>query len=247
MKISLITATFNSSLTVTDTLQSVAKQTHPDIEHIIIDGNSSDETLDIIKKFPHVQKVVSEKDKGIYDAMNKGITLASGDIIGIINSDDYYANERVIEKIAAAFNDQSIDMVYGDMQYIDKNNSSKIIRNWKAGEYSASAFYYGWMPPHPTLFVRKKIYDQVGLFNITLKSSADYELMIRLFVKHQFNSRYLPELLVKMRAGGFSNASFANRLRANKEDHLAWKLNGLRPAILTRFLKPIRKIFQFRP
>ncbi|MEO8583051.1 MAG: glycosyltransferase family 2 protein, partial [Flavitalea sp.] len=195
LKISLITATYNSYLTVTDTLKSVATQTHPDIEHIIIDGESVDNTLSIVKKFPHVHTVVSEKDKGLYDAMNKGIALATGDVVGIINSDDFYAADDVIEKVAVAFQNPSVDMVYGDMQYVDKDNPSRIIRDWKAGPYRNAAFYYGWMPPHPTLFVRRSAYDLVGNFNTTLRTSADYELMIRLFVKHNLKSFYIPELL----------------------------------------------------
>ncbi len=245
MVISIITATYNSSATVEDTLLSVKNQQGVSVEHIIVDGGSKDNSLDIIKQFPHVTKIISEPDNGIYDAMNKGLALATGDIVGILNSDDVYTHEHVLEKIAGIFEDEKVDVCYADLQYVQQNNLDKIVRNWKAGQFSARSFYWGWMPPHPTVFVRRHVYDKVGDFNTILKSAADYELLLRIFVKSDFNIGYLPEYIVKMRAGGISNASLKNRLRANGEDKKAWKLNELTPYFFTCYIKPLRKVFQF--
>jgi glycosyltransferase involved in cell wall biosynthesis len=245
MKISIITATYNSAATVKDTLTSVRNQDHPDIEHIIIDGSSVDDTLAIVKTFPHVVKCVSEKDKGIYDAMNKGIGLATGEVIGILNSDDIYTRSSVLSAVARAFADPAVKTVYADLEYVHASNPHKTLRTWKAGSFRKENFYYGWMPPHPTFFVRKEIYDQVGVFNLSLRSAADYEIMIRILLKHGIPAHYIPGVMVKMRAGGMSNASLLNRLRANAEDRLAWKLNDLRPYFFTLYIKPLRKIPQF--
>ncbi len=245
MKISIITATYNSSLTVRDTLNSIQNQDYPDIEHIIVDGKSSDDTLQIVSEFKHVSKVLSEKDKGIYDAMNKGITAATGDVIGILNSDDVYNSPHIISTVAKTFSDSNIKTSYADLQYVQTNNLDKVVRTWKAGNFSKRNFYYGWMPPHPTFFVRREVYDEVGLFNISLRSASDYELMLRILIKHAIPTHYIPQVIVKMRAGGMSNASFKNRINANKEDRLAWKLNGLEPHFFTLYAKPIRKISQF--
>jgi len=245
MKISIITATYNSAATVRDTLNAVKEQDYADVEHIIIDGMSTDDTLTIVSGFPHVAKVVSEKDKGIYDAMNKGIGLATGEIIGILNSDDLYIDHTVLSAIAQVFADPAVMTVYADLQYIDAGDVNRIRRTWVAGPFKKKNFYYGWMPPHPTFFVRKEVYRQTGLFCSDLRSAADYELMLRILLKYGFSVRYLPRVIVKMRMGGMSNASLNNRLRANKEDRLAWKLNGLKPNFFTLYLKPLRKVHQF--
>ena len=245
MKISIITATYNSAATVGDTLQSIAGQTYPDIEHIIIDGLSKDNTLEIVKQFVHPAIISSEKDKGIYDAMNKGIRKATGEVIGILNSDDFYNGNTIISKVMELFSDPLVDAVYGDLQYVKQEDSSKIVRTWKAGPFSKKSFYYGWMPPHPTFFVRKKAYEQFGYFNLALQTAADYEIMLRFLFKNDMLVKYLPEVLVKMRTGGASNASLLRRLKANREDRLAWQLNGLQPKFFTLTLKPLRKINQF--
>lgn len=245
MKVSIITATYNSSATVTDTLTCISEQEHKDIEHIIIDGGSTDNTLDIVGRFSHVAKIVSGKDKGIYDAMNKGISLATGAVIGILNSDDVYTDPAVLSDIARAFQDPAVMTVYADLQYVYPDDLNRIQRTWRSGGFSKRNFYYGWMPPHPTFFVRKEVYEQGGLFNADLRSAADYELMLRVLVKMGMPAYYLPRVIVKMRAGGMSNASLGNRLHANKEDRLAWKLNNLKPYFFTLYLKPLRKIHQF--
>jgi len=245
MKISIVTATYNSAATVADTLECIRRQDHPDVEHIIVDGGSKDETLDIVRRFPHVARMVSGKDKGIYDAMNKGIGLATGDIIGILNSDDIYTDETVLSLVARAFADDSVMTVYADLQYVYPDDLNRIQRTWRTGRFKKNNFYYGWMPPHPTFFVRREVYDRAGLFNLDLRSAADYELMLRILLKLGMTAQYIPKVIVKMRAGGMSNASLFNRLRANKEDRMAWKINGLRPYFFTLYLKPVRKISQF--
>jgi len=245
MTISIITATYNSAATVRDTLECVAAQDYGSVEHIIVDGLSKDNTLSIVSEFPHVSKVLSEKDKGIYDAMNKGVGLASGDVIGILNSDDFYCSPQVLSLVMTAFQDPAVDAVYGDLHYVHQQNTAKITRKWKAGRFRANNFYFGWMPPHPAFFVRRKVYEQAGVFNTSLRSAADYELMLRVLLKHKMKAAYIPEVLVKMRAGGMSNASLKNRLRANNEDRQAWELNQLKPYFFTIWLKPVRKIFQF--
>lgn len=245
MKISIITATYNSSATIRDTLDVIAAQRHPDIEHIIVDGDSKDNTLDIIASYTHVSKLIVGKDDGIYDAMNKGIHVATGDIIGILNSDDVYTDDRVLSDVAAAFANPRVMAVYADLQYVDAVDLGKIRRRWVSGPFKRNNFYYGWMPPHPTFFVRREVYEQAGVFNLELRSAADYELMLRILVKLNITAHYIPRVIVKMRAGGMSNASLFNRLRGNKEDRLAWKLNGLKPYFFTLYLKPLRKIHQF--
>jgi len=244
MKISIITATYNSAATITDTLRSVGEQTHEDKEHVIVDGLSKDETLSIVAQFPHVTKCRSEKDKGIYDAMNKGLTMVTGDIVAILNSDDFYENESVLSKVAKAFEDPTVQVVYGDLVYINPAKNNRITRYWKAGTYSLSSFHYGWMPPHPAFFVRRLVYEQLGNFNASLSCSADYEIILRMLLKHRLKAVYLPETMVRMREGGISNASLKHRWRANREDHKAWQLNGLKPYFFTLYLKPFRKIFQ---
>ncbi|HTQ65524.1 MAG TPA: glycosyltransferase family 2 protein [Puia sp.] len=245
MKVSIITATYNSAATVNNTLSCIQFQDHPDIEHIIVDGLSSDDTLKIVNRFPHIAKIISEKDEGIYDAMNKGIRCASGEIIGILNSDDVYTDEHVLSTIASVFENKEIDACYADLQYVRQNDSSKIVRTWKSGYFSGDSFYWGWMPPHPTFFVRRSVYEKVGLFNTMLKSAADYEMMLRILVKYKITVHYIPKVIVKMSTGGMSNVSVRNRIKANQEDRLAWKLNGLRPYFFTLYLKPLRKVSQF--
>jgi glycosyltransferase involved in cell wall biosynthesis len=247
MKISIITATYNSASTVRDTLTCIASQQYLNIEHIIVDGVSKDNTLAIVGEFSHIAKTISEKDKGIYDAMNKGVQLATGEVIGILNSDDFYTNSEVLSKVATAFDDPAVDAVYGDLQYVKADNTDVVTRTWKSGMFKRKNLYYGWMPPHPTFFVRRKVYEKCGLFNTTLRSAADYELMLRVLLKFDTRVQYIPEVLVKMRGGGMSNASFKNRLRANKEDAMAWKLNGLKPYFFTMWFKPLRKVLQFNP
>lgn len=246
MQVSIITSTYNSAATVADTLVSVEKQTYlNNIEHIIVDGLSIDVTLNIVKHFNHVKKVVSEKDNGIYDAMNKGIDIAEGEIIGILNSDDFYAHENVIEEVVEIFTKTNCDAVYGDLIFVHPEHPQKILRKWIAGGYDEKLFLKGWMPPHPTFFVKKEVYNKLGKFNKTLKSSADYELLLRFMFVNKIKVQYLPDVLVHMRSGGQSTKSLGNRIKAHKEDYLAWSLNDIKPKWYTLFFKPARKIMQF--
>ena len=245
MKVSIITITYNSEPTLKDTIESVINQTYKNIEYILIDGGSTDETLSIIKSYGNkISTLISEKDTGLYDALNKGISLATGDVIGILHSDDFYTNNHVIQHIVSSFSNSPVDAVYADLYYVDKINTNQIHRKWKAGIYKEGMFFNGWMPPHPTFFVKRSIYETCGNFNLNLTSSSDYELMLRFIHKHKIKLAYLPEFIIKMRVGGKSNVSLKNRVKANKEDRLAWELNNVKPYFYTLYLKPLRKIIQ---
>jgi glycosyltransferase len=245
MKVSIITTAFNSEATIRDTLESVSRQDYPDIEHVVIDAGSTDRTVEIVRQFPHVSIIVSEVDHGIFHGMNKGLNVCTGDVICFLNSDDWYPQDDVISQVVNILNKNKVQVVYGDLQYVDRFNIQKIARTWRSGKFKRNALYYGWMPPHPTFFAKKEVYELVGLFNTSLRNAADYELMLRVLLKHEINASYLPQVLVKMRRGGFSNAKLVHRLRANSEDFKAWQINGLKPKMFTRYLKPLRKLPQF--
>lgn len=246
MKVSIITVAYNAEDTIEDTLKSLAAQDYPDIEHILIDGGSTDATLDIVRKYEaNIEKIVSEPDNGIYDAMNKGLALCSGELIGILNSDDTYADGSVISDVVGTLRASSADALYADLDYVDRNNPEKVVRHWVSGPYKRSAFLRGWMPPHPAFFLKKSAYDAYGNFNTDLRTSADYELMLRMLYKHRLEAVYLNKVIVKMKTGGQSNVSFRNRLKSNREDRAAWLINGLKPRPGTFVLKPLRKIGQF--
>jgi glycosyltransferase len=176
--------------------------------------------------------------------MNKGIRLAQGDIIGILNADDFYTSANVLAKVAEVFEDPTVDACYGDLQYVDRANTGKIVRHWRSGPFSLKKFYWGWMPPHPTFFARRLVYERYGLFNLGLGDSADYELMLRFLLKHQIRTVYIREVLVKMRTGGISS-SLRNRLQANRMNRNAWILNGLESYPWTMWLKPLQKLSQW--
>ena len=246
IKLSIITVSFNSVNTIKDTIESIMSQDYSNIEYIVIDGGSSDGTVDIVKKYSdYVTHYLSEKDKGIYDAMNKGINLASGEIIGILNSDDFYPNSFVLSNVVKTFKKYDCDAVYGDLVYVKANDISKIKRYWKAGKYDTKKIKNGWMLPHPTFFVRKEIYVKHGLYDTDLKSAADYKMILNLLYKQNIIVYYIPMILVNMRLGGTSNRSLLNRIRANKEDGLAWTKNQLNKPSLIRFKKPLQKLKQF--
>ncbi len=247
MKISIITITYNSQQTVEDTIKSVTSQDYPDIEYLIIDGKSRDATLSIANKYRNkISKIISEKDQGLYDALNKGIRHATGDVIGLLHSDDLYADEKVISKVAEKFKaDPHLQGLYADLVFVNRNDLNKVMRTWKSGNYHEDAFLKGWMPPHPTFFVKRNCYEKFGNFNIKLKLSADYELMLRFIHKNKIKIAYLPETIVKMRMGGVSNVSFFVKLKANFEDKTAWRLNGIKPGTLTMFKKPLSKLGQY--
>jgi len=243
--ISVVTPAHNAADTLAHCITSVASQTYP-AEHLIIDGASSDGTSELVNRLlPESGTFVSEPDQGIYDAMNKGISRARGEIIGILNADDFYANRHVLQTVAALFRDETVASCYGDLNYVSAEDSNLVLRYWKAGDYTRKSFYWGWMPPHPTFFVRRSIYEQFGTFNLGLGSSADYELLLRFLLRHNIPSVYIPELLVTMRSGGTSNRTLLNRLSAHFMDYKAWKVIGLTPYPWTILCKPLRKIPQF--
>lgn len=246
MKISIITVVFNGEQTIRDCIESVLGQSYRDIEYIIIDGKSTDKTPEIVKSYgTKIAVFRSENDNGIYDAMNKGIALASGDVIGILNADDFYSDAFVIEKIVAELKKTQADGIYGDLIYVDGKNIQSIKRYWKSGTFRQSKFLYGWMPPHPTFFLRRASYEQFGHYRTDLGSAADYELMLRMMYKYKIKVAYLPEIVTVMRVGGVSNKNIGNRLKANKTDRVAWELNELKPYWFTGWMKPIRKVLQF--
>ena len=245
MKISIITVTFNSAATVRETLESVAIQNYPNIEHIIIDGASKDNTLEIVKEFPHIAKIVSEPDKGIYDAMNKGILQATGDIIGILNSDDIFSATTILTDVVKVFlADNSIGAVYGNISFFKTENPEKIVRFWKTKPYYDNFFNDGEVPPHPALFVRKKVYDTIGIYYPHFKISSDYEFMFRMFKVHQYKNFFIDKVIVKMRMGGESTKSWKNIIIGNKEVLLAWKMNSIIPPLKFYYLRPLKKIRQ---
>lgn len=243
MKISIITSVFNNEATIRDAIESVISQTYPDIEYIIIDGGSKDGTIEIIKEYSHViTHFISEPDRGIYDGLNKGLGLATGDIIGFLHSDDLYPDNTTISTIMQAFAD-NIDGVYGDLVYTSKNDISKILRYWKSKPFSPKLLKYGWMPAHPTLFLRRSIYQQHGLFDLHFKIAADYDFMLRI-LKSDLKIDYLPKILYKMRIGGESNKSLKNIIRKSQEDFHAIKKNRI-GGIEILLLKNLTKIKQF--
>ena len=246
MKVSIVTPTFNSSKEIEDCLTSVNSQTCCDIEHIIVDGGSKDGTLDIVEKYRgnRISIVISEHDNGIYDAMNKGIKAVTGDIVGILNSDDIYGNEQVIENVVKVITVNNVDSCYSDLVYVDRQNIDKRIRYWKSGNFYKERFKKGWMPPHPTFFAKKSVYEQYGLLNLDFPLAADYELMLRFLYKYEISTAYIPIVLVKMRTGGTSQP-WLYTAKAVIENYKAWKINGIHTNIFTFILKPLSKTLQF--
>ena len=247
MKISIVTAVFNRVGTVADALRSVGTQSYHNVEHIIQDGGSTDGTLDLIRQLTDSSsKLVSEPDAGIYEAINKGISRASGDIIGLMHSDDFFADDDVLNRVAEAFRNQEIDGVYGDLEYVSACNTSKIVRHWRSGPYCANHLKRGWMPPHPTLYLRREVFDRWGLYDTSMSIAADYEAMLRYLVKGKIRLAYIPDVMVKMRVGGESNRSLSRILRKSREDYIAlrrYDVGGVR----TLMLKNFSKLKQFLP
>ena len=217
MKISIITVVRNNASTIKDTIDSVLKQTYSNVEYIVIDGSSTDGTIEIIQGYKkYIKKFISEKDKGVYDAMNKGINLATGDVIGLLNGDDVYFDETVLQNVANAFKKNESDCVYGDLYYVERNNLDEIVRYWKSSKFKKGSFARGWHPPHPTFFLKKEVYSKYGLYDIEMKVSADFDLMLRLLEKYNITSHYLPTILVRMRTGGMSNKTIKNIIISNQ-------------------------------
>ncbi len=216
MLVSIITVSFNSADTIRDTICSVLDQTYKHIEYIIIDGGSTDGTVDIVKSYgDKITTFISEPDKGIYDAMNKGIKLASGEIVGILNSDDIYARDSVVEAIAKAISERRVDACYSDCVCVDRINTGRIVRYWKSCEYKEGLFKKGWMPAHPTFFVKRWVYEKYGGFDLSLPTALDYEILFRFMEKFKIKTCYIPEVLVRMRSGGVSNKGVFNIFKQN--------------------------------
>lgn len=243
MKITIITVTYNSASTLAATLQSVASQDYKNIEHLVIDGGSRDGTLDIVARHgQHVARTISERDKGIYDAMNKGMALATGDFIGFLNSDDILASEYSISRLAlAALN---ADAVYGNLEYVSENDLNRVVRRWHAGAYNPNRLYFGWMPPHPTFYICRRLMQEVGNFDTSMCIAADYEYILRCLTSRSLRVQYVDDVLVKMRLGGVSNRSFKTILQKSREDLRAmrrYRVGGWG----TLAAKNLSKVFQF--
>ena len=248
MKISIITVTFNSSSVINNCLDSVKAQKYDNIEHIIIDGGSTDGTLLLLEsKREQLAALVSEPDKGIYDAMNKGIKIATGDIIGFLNSDDFYASNEIVSKVARVFKDKpSVDACYADLIYTDQIDTTKNIRYWKSGKFIPGSFSKGWCPPHPTFFVRRSIFERFGSFDLNYSIASDVDLMTRFLEVHKINVFYIPEIWVKMRMGGTTNKNLKNIWTQNKEIIFSLKKNNLQVNIISFFFhKVISRSKQF--
>ncbi|MBT3068368.1 glycosyltransferase family 2 protein [Rhodoferax sp. U11-2br] len=247
MKISVITVCYNSDETIGHTLRSVREQTYGNIEHIIVDGGSKDTTLAVVAtEGQHVAKIVSERDEGIYDAMNKGITLATGEIVGFINADDFYASTSVLADVAAAFSKSGADSCYGDLCYVSQTDSTRVVRYWRSKDFVPGAFDEGWCPPHPTFFVRQSVYKRLGGFDLSFKIAADFELMARYLEAARITSYYIPEVLVKMRLGGTTNRSLSNIFKQNAEIRRALSKIGRRSSMVSFVLnKLVSRAIQF--
>lgn len=243
--ISIVTVCLNAERHIASCLDSVAGQTVA-AEHIVVDGGSTDRTLAILQASGNSRvSVVSEPDDGMYDALNKGIARASGDIVGLLHADDYFAGDSVLARVQSSFADPAVASCYGDLEYVDNEPPNKVVRYWRSGGFSKKRFLWGWMPPHPTFFVRREVYERLGGFRLDLGTAADYELMLRYLYKHEIGARYIPEVLTRMRVGGQSNINMRARLRANRMDRLAWSKNDLTPYPWTIPLKPLRKLGQW--
>lgn len=250
MKISIITASYNSGKTIRHTVESVLRQTYPDFEYIVVDGGSTDNSIDVVKEyqvaFKGRLKWISEKDKGIYDAMNKGIRMATGDVVGILNSDDFYTDENVLRTVADNFVNHSVDAVYGDIHFVRDADLGKCVRYYSSRLFSPFWLRFGFMPAHPSFYCKKEVYDKAGSYSLDYKIGSDYEMMVRLFKKHKIVAKYIAKDFVTMRTGGASNTNVRSRLTLIKEDVKACRDNGLYTNSLLICLKYLYKIFEFR-
>ncbi len=247
MKISVITTTYNSASTVQDTIESVGRQVFDgEVEYIIIDGGSTDATLDIVGQYPGlVTKVISEPDSGLYDAMNKGLRLATGDVVGILNSDDFYTSDDVLATIAGEFERKEVDAVYGDVHFVRPDNLDKCVRYYSSSMFSPFFLRFGFMPAHPSFYVRRECYEQYGLYDTSYRIASDYDMMVRLFYKYKITYSYIKRDMVTMRTGGLSTKNLKNRMLITSEDVKACRRNGLYSNVAMISLKYLYKIFEF--
>lgn len=243
-KISLVTVTFNAENTIGRCIESVISQDYKNVEYIIIDGGSTDNTIRIIDQYrDHIDHFISGPDKGTYDAMNKGIELACGNIIGTLNADDYFADSDVLSTVAKTFDCQNVDIVYGDLDYVNKQG--KVIRKWRSKKYSQGMFNWGWMPPHPTFYCKKEIFNKLGPYSLEYGTAADYDLMVRFIHFRKVKAFHIKKVMIKMEHGGISNKSYTNRVKALYNDFKIMRNNGILIPIVAIILKPMRKIMQF--
>lgn len=250
IKVSIITTTYNSAETIASTIESVLSQTYSNIEYWIIDGNSSDGTLEIIKnyenRFNGRLHYLSEKDAGIYDAMNKGISRSSGDVVGILNSDDYFTSNDIIENVAKAFSDMKLDAVYGDIHFINGNHPDKIVRYYSSAMFKPFWLRFGFMPAHPSFYVRRSVYEKYGKYSLDYKIASDYDMMVRLFHKFKIRAKYIKRDFVTMRTGGVSTKNIKNRILITREDVKACRRYGLYTNMAFISIKYLYKIFEFK-
>lgn len=245
MKISIVTICYNAETYLEEALNSFFSQDYSNKELVIIDGGSRDKTLDILNKYKsQFGYFVSEKDNGLYDALNKGINNTSGEFVGILHADDLLAYPQVLTDVANQLLKSKADALYADLNYVQLDGQT-VHRKWISGSFKKSNFLKGWMPPHPTFFAKKVLFEKYGNYNTQFKQAADYELMLRFLYKSEISVTYLPKVISSMRVGGKSNVSIKNRLYANKEDYLAWKINNLKPPFGFRLIKPLSKLNQF--
>ena len=242
MKVSIITISYNSEKTIKATLESVIHQTYKNIEHIVVDGNSNDDTVKICKTFSHIFKLISDKDKGVYDAFNKGLKIATGDIIGFLNSDDIYYNKDSLQNIVNGFN-KNVDAVFGNLKFY--NNKNEITRKWISKPYEKKAFKKAWMPPHPTFYCRKKIYDKYGNYDDSFKIAGDFELMLRFIECYGIKTKFINKNLIKMTAGGISNSGLKSKLKILSEEFRSFKINKIKLNKIFYLLNKATKIKEF--
>ena len=234
----------NAESTIARCISSVNNQTYTNIEYIVIDGASTDSTVNIINQYKeHINIFISEPDKGIYDAMNKGIAMATGDVVGILNADDVYADVGILHDVAVFFTLSDIPVLYGDLDFVDKRG--KITRKWRAGAYKYGLFNKGWMPPHPTFYCRRDLFDRYGYYNLQFGTAGDYELMVRYLHLNKLSAGYLNKIMVKMNKGGVSNKTYLNHVKGLMHDYKAMRLNAIKFPLITILMKPLRKIMQF--
>ena len=244
VKISLITVCRNAADTISRCIESVICQNFKDFEYIIVDGASTDGTIEIVNEYKfRINKIISEPDQGIYDAMNKGIKLASGSIAAMLNADDYFADEMVLSNVAAAFDQENTGIVYGDIDYVNK--AGHVTRKWRSGKYSEHLFNFGWMPPHPAFYCKRELFYQIGFYSPDYGTAADYELMLRFIHSNKVNTFYLKKVMVKMQSGGASNKNIKSRASSLYYDFIAMQHHKLPIPVLTVALKPLRKVIQY--
>ena len=247
MRVSIITAVYNRADTLPQALDSLRGQCHSSVEHVVQDGGSTDGTLEVLRANPASDMALeSAPDAGLYDAINRGIARASGDIVGLLHSDDFLADNEVLASVAGALADPSVDGVYGDLDYVAAHATTRVIRRWRSGEYTPAKLRRGWMPPHPTLYLRREVFERWGAYDTDFRIAADYEAMLRWLVRGQIRLAYIPRVLVKMRVGGESNRSLGRILRKSREDYRAMRRHGV-GGLGTLAAKNFSKLEQFLP